>query len=224
MDYTTLRMASSLSLHSAMLIGEMQDNQEILTGYCIFLGNSLISQKTKKQNTVSRSTPKAEYRSMGYTPCELKWIGYLLQDFHIQTTLPFTVNCDNQAALAIAKNMVFHERTKHIEIDCHLVRNLITDGFLQTVFVPIGHQLTDIFTKPIPTIHMLPLLPKMGFLTLFHNDSTTHCDGGQQQRITPQCQLNNTPLLNLTELRRQFLNLWLAIVNICKQIYSLSLN
>ncbi|GJX04059.1 retrovirus-related pol polyprotein from transposon TNT 1-94 [Tanacetum coccineum] len=64
-----------------------------LTGYCIFLGHSLVSWKTKKQATVSRSSTEAEYRSMAATTCELVWLTYLLKDLHINVQVPITLFC-----------------------------------------------------------------------------------------------------------------------------------
>src|SRR5262249_55205638 len=69
-----------------------------LTGYCIFLGSSPISWKTKKQSIVSRSSAEAEYRSMSFTVAEVQWITYLLQDFGLISSLPIPLWCDNQAA------------------------------------------------------------------------------------------------------------------------------
>ncbi|KAL0375673.1 UNVERIFIED_CONTAM: putative mitochondrial protein [Sesamum calycinum] len=89
------------------------DTHRSVTGYCIFLGGSLISWKTKKQPTVSRSFAEAEYRSMGSTVCELLWINYLLGEFAIAVDSPIPFHCDNKAAIHITRNPIFHERTKH---------------------------------------------------------------------------------------------------------------
>ncbi|KAL0392941.1 UNVERIFIED_CONTAM: Retrovirus-related Pol polyprotein from transposon RE1 [Sesamum radiatum] len=88
------------------------DSRRSLTGYCVFLGGALISWKTKKQATVSRSSAEAEYRSMASTVCELLWIRYLLHEFRIPPLLPIPFWCDNKAAIHIAENPVFHERTQ----------------------------------------------------------------------------------------------------------------
>ncbi|KAK4400667.1 Retrovirus-related Pol polyprotein from transposon RE2 [Sesamum angolense] len=79
---------------------------------CVFLGSSLISWKTKKQATVSRSSSEAEYRSMVSTLCELLWISYLLRELQVVPQLPIPFWCDNKATLDINANLVFHERTK----------------------------------------------------------------------------------------------------------------
>ncbi|XP_057247033.1 uncharacterized mitochondrial protein AtMg00810-like [Beta vulgaris subsp. vulgaris] len=77
------------------------------TGFCIFLGDSLISWKTKKQKVVSKSSTEAEYRSMSQTTSEVVWIEGLLQDLHIHVPTPITLFCDNKSAQYIAENTVF---------------------------------------------------------------------------------------------------------------------
>ncbi|BBH06980.1 wall-associated kinase 2 [Prunus dulcis] len=119
------------------------------TGYFVLLGESPISWKTKKQDTVSRSSAEAEYRAMAMATCELQWLRYLLYDLGLSHTTPSLLYCDNQAALYIAANPVYHECTKHIEIDCHVVREKIQNGSLRTAYIPSTEQLADVFTKSL---------------------------------------------------------------------------
>ena len=134
-----------------------------LTGYCIFLGHSLGSWKTKKQATVSRSSTEAEYRSMAATTCELVWLAYLLKDLHIPVQVPITLFCDNKAAQQIAANPCYHERTKHLDIDSHFTRDKVQEGFLQTAYIPTHLQLADIMTKALGGHQHSFLANKLGF-------------------------------------------------------------
>lgn len=94
------------------------------SGFCIFLGSSPVSWKAKKQSVVARSTAEAEYRAMALTACEITWLSALLKDMGLHNLPPAILKCDNQAAISIAANPVMHERTKHIEIDCHFVHTM----------------------------------------------------------------------------------------------------
>ena len=99
--------------------------------FCVFLGDSLVSWKSKKQSTVSRSSAEAEYRAIATTTSELVWLQQLLLDFGIQINTPMPLFFNNQAAIHTASNPTFHEHTKHIEIDCHFVRDCIATGSLK---------------------------------------------------------------------------------------------
>lgn len=136
--------------------------RQSLTGYVVMLGGSIVSWKTKKQHTVSQSSAEAEYRAMAMTLSELKWTKELLESFAVRQRFPMSFFCDSKAALHIAANPVFHERTKHIEADCHFVRDAVQDGSIVTHHVKTTDQLADILTKALPTGQFNYLLGKMG--------------------------------------------------------------
>ncbi|KAL2922825.1 Retrovirus-related Pol polyprotein from transposon TNT 1-94 [Bienertia sinuspersici] len=137
-----------------------------LTGWLVFLGGSPISWKTKKQHTVSRSSAEAEYRSMATLTAELKWLKALLQSLGVAHPKAMRLYCDSQSALYIAQNPVFHERTKHIEVDCHYIRDAIQDGIIRPSHVKTDEQLADIFTKALGKKQFLYLLGKLGICDL----------------------------------------------------------
>ncbi|KAL6311609.1 hypothetical protein AAG906_003470 [Vitis piasezkii] len=132
-----------------------------LSGWLVFLGQSPISWKTKKPHAF-RSSAEAEYRAMAAITCELKWLKGLLLSLGVHHPKAIKLFCDSQSALHMAKNPVFHERTKHIEVDCHFVRDAITDGLIAPSYVPTVTQLADIFTKALGKKQFDYLLAKLG--------------------------------------------------------------
>ncbi|GKA93392.1 ribonuclease H-like domain-containing protein [Tanacetum coccineum] len=95
------------------------------SGYCVFLGNNLLSWSSKRQPTLSRSSAEAEYRGVANVVAETCWLRNLLRELHSPLSSATLVYCDNVSAVYLSCNPVQHQRTKHIEIDIHFVRDLV---------------------------------------------------------------------------------------------------
>jgi hypothetical protein len=146
---------------------ESPSDRKSTTGYCTFIGGNLVTWRSKKQSVVARSNAEAEYRAMAHTTCELTWLRTVLQEFGLLTQGPTPLYCDNQAAIHIASNPVFHERTKHIKVDCHFVRSKVESKDIITLFVPSGSQLANIFTKALSKNAIDSICSKLGVIDIY---------------------------------------------------------
>ncbi|XP_071713507.1 uncharacterized mitochondrial protein AtMg00810-like [Rutidosis leptorrhynchoides] len=120
------------------------------SGYCVFLGNNLLSWSSKRQLSSSRSSAEAEYRGVANAVAETCWLRNLLRELHCPITTATLVYCDNVCSVYMSSNPVQHQRTKHIEIDIHFVRDLVAKGQVRVLHVPSRYQFADIFTKGLP--------------------------------------------------------------------------
>ncbi|GKB37360.1 ribonuclease H-like domain-containing protein [Tanacetum coccineum] len=121
------------------------------SGYCVFLGNNLLSWFAKRQPTLSRSGAEAEYRGVANAVAETCWLRNLLRELHTPLSSATLVYCDNVSTVYLSANPVQHQRTKHIEIDIHFVRDLVVAGQVRVLHVPSRYQFADIFTKRLPS-------------------------------------------------------------------------
>ncbi|RVW59650.1 Retrovirus-related Pol polyprotein from transposon RE2 [Vitis vinifera] len=135
--------------------------------YCVFIGGNLISWNSKKQDVLTRSSAEVEYRAMALATCELIWLKHLLRKLKFGKDEQMKFICDNQAALHIASNPIFHERTKHIEVDYHFIREKIVSGCVTTSFVNSNDQLADIFTKSLKGPRIKYICNKLGAYNIY---------------------------------------------------------
>ena len=104
---------------------------------------------------------------MALATCELIWLRHLLHELRFGKDEQMKLICDNQAALHIASNSVFHERTKHIEVDCHFIGEKIASGCVTTSFVNSSDQLVNVFTKSLKGPRIKYIYNKLGAFDLY---------------------------------------------------------
>ncbi|KAM3381237.1 hypothetical protein P3S68_006810 [Capsicum galapagoense] len=129
--------------------GACPDSHRSVSDFYISLGESPIFWKSKKQPSIPLSSAEAEYRSMRRVVAELTWLVRLLSDLSVNPSLSISLHSASKAAIHIAKILIFHERTKHVDLDCHFVRQQFLAGLISLSFVPSTCQIADIFTKSL---------------------------------------------------------------------------
>ncbi|KAK9200255.1 hypothetical protein WN944_015452 [Citrus x changshan-huyou] len=129
--------------------GSDLDDKKSVSGYCIYLGDNLVSWSSKKQQIVSRSSAESEYRALALAVSEVLWILYVLKELKMSPLQVPALHCDNKSAEALANNPKYHSRTKHIELDLHFVRDHIARNEVHISHVSSCDQVADVLTKPL---------------------------------------------------------------------------
>ena len=141
----------SVTAYSDADWGGFPDTRRSTSGFCVYLGDSLVSWSSKRQPTVSRSSAEAEYRAVANVAAECIWLRQLLGELRCDIKKATVVFYDNVSAVYMSTNPVHHKRTKHIELDTHFVRERVQLGELRVLHVPTGEQFADVMTKGLPT-------------------------------------------------------------------------
>ena len=111
-------------------------NQKSTTGHCSNVWGNLVTWRSKKQSVVARSSAEAKFRALSHGICEGIWLQRMLKEPKISTSYSMKILCDNKAAISIAKNPVHHDRTKYVEIDCHIIKEKIDNGVVSLEYTP----------------------------------------------------------------------------------------
>ena len=137
-------------------------DRRFTSSYCTFLGGSLVTWRSKKQKEVSLSSAEAELRALKRGVSECRWLKHQLEDVGVYDESGIILYCDNQSALAIVKNPVQHDRTKHMAMNHHYLSENIERGIIRPTFIPSTDQKADIFTKSLPGPRFQVLVSKLG--------------------------------------------------------------
>jgi hypothetical protein len=142
-----------------------RETRRSITGYVIMLGGGAIDCRSKKQNTVALSSTEAEYMALADATTRLIWIRNILEEvgFKQGTT---TIYEDNNSCAFIANDAGSNDRTKHIDVRYHFVREKIQDGAVKVVRIDTKDQVADGFTKPFGIIKMNEFKKSIGIVSI----------------------------------------------------------
>jgi len=142
------------------------------SGILFFLGKCLVSWQSVKQQVVALSSCEAEYIADSTASTQALWLARLLGDLLSRGTEAVEPRVDNKSALALAKNPIFHERSKHIRVKYHFIRGCLDEGSIKASYINTKDQLADLLTKPLGRVKFLELCSRIEMVQLSHK--TTH--------------------------------------------------
>ncbi|KAL9997723.1 putative RNA-directed DNA polymerase [Helianthus debilis subsp. tardiflorus] len=142
--------------------GGISDGGRSTTAYIMYLGSNIISWRSSRQKSVSRSSTEAEYKALANGAAELSWVQNLLLELGFLKSTSPTLFCDNAGATYLCANPIYHSRMKHVALDYHFVREKIANGSLRVQHIHSEDQLADVLTKPLGRGPFLRLRSKIG--------------------------------------------------------------
>jgi len=148
------------------------DTSNSTSGILFFLGECLVSCQSVKQQVVALSSCDAEYIAASIASTQALWLARLLGDLLDRDTGAVELRVDSKSALALAKNLVFHESSKHIRVRYHFIRGCLEEGTINASYINTKDQLVDLLTKPLGRIKFLELCSRTGMVQSSHK--TTH--------------------------------------------------
>ena len=127
------------------------DSRRSTTGYVFMIGRNLISWSSRRQKVVSLSSTEAEYYAMTATAAEAKWLRAILNELGFPQWAATLLYGDNQGCLHLSKHVTNHQRTKHIDIKHHFIRDLVLDNVISLLYIPTEDMIADVMTKGLPS-------------------------------------------------------------------------
>ncbi|CAL5438518.1 unnamed protein product [Camellia sinensis] len=151
------------------------DTRRSTTGYVFMLGLGAISWCSKRQPTVSLSTTEAEYRAAAMAAQESTWLIRLMNDLHQLVDYAIPLYCDNQSAVRLAENPVFHARTKHMEVHYHFIREKVLEEEIEMRQIKSEDQVADLFTKGLSGSKFESFCHQLGMIKSLEADVEGEC-------------------------------------------------
>jgi hypothetical protein len=161
--YKRKQGAQLIGYSDSDLAGDI-DTRKSTTGVVFFLGGNVITWQSQKQRVVALSSCEAEYIAGATAACQGVWLARLLAELKGEEAGTFSLKIDNQSAVALSKNPVFHDRSKHIDVKYHYIRECVEENRVQIQSIGTVEQLADICTKALGCERFCELRSKLGVL------------------------------------------------------------
>lgn len=142
------------------------DDRRSYTGFAFILGNCPISWESKKQRTVALSSTEAEYMALSEAAKEASYLMNFFKELGFSTREKVTIFCDNNGARKLAENPIFHNRSKHIDVRHHYVRDILKKGEMEIKYIPTEEMAADVFTKGLPKPKLVQCLSGLGVVKI----------------------------------------------------------
>ena len=152
--------------------GDLVDRKST-SGYAFKVFCALISSASSKQKSVALSSTEAEFMGLSDGSRKLVWLRKFLTDLKIPLTAPTPIYEDNQGAIALVENPIWHKRSKHIDIWYHYTRDVCAQGELKLIYIPTQDQIADIFTKPLSRFQFEKLRTQLGVVSTYSSQVDT---------------------------------------------------
>jgi hypothetical protein len=152
----------------ADMAGDLDDRKST-TGCLFFLNGCPVTWQSVKQHSIALSSGEAEYMAATAAACQAAWLRRLLGELLNQQEETVKLFIDNQSALQLIKKPVFHERTKHIDLRFHFIRECVEDGKVAVEHIGTTNQLADILTKSLGRTQFQDLRARIGIIDITKN-------------------------------------------------------
>ncbi len=139
-------------------------NRRSTNCFMFSFGSSDVSWSSKKQPTIALSNMEVKYKGATIVACEIVWLQKLLSNLGLSVDAPIVIYCDNINSILLANNLVYHARTKHIEVHYHFTKEKVIAKEIDLIHVNIKDQVTNIFTKPLGTDKLKKFLKMLSVL------------------------------------------------------------
>jgi len=143
--------------------GDLDDHRSTF-GFAFLLGSRAISWSSKKHPVVTLSTTETEYIAVAFCACQCVWLRRVLDKLGHKEEKSTLIQCDNNSTIQLSKNSIFHDRSKHIDIRFHFLRDLTRDKVVELSYCNSQEQVADIMTKPLKLEQFLKLRSMLGMV------------------------------------------------------------